>query len=90
MLVCVWQVVLVNIVLISSILLFHPASCSNLTHVNGAVVYTTMRFPILAGAVATHSCSDGYLLSGVMNRTCMTRPIGGGVWGGDALMCRGE
>ena len=49
-----------------------------------------MEFPILAGAVATHSCSDGYLLSGEMNRTCITRPTEGGVWGGDALMCRGE
>ena len=67
-----------------------PASCSNLTLNNGMVTITPMGFPILAGAVATHTCSDGYLLSGEMNRTCMTRPTGGGVWGGDALMCRGE
>ena len=49
-----------------------------------------MGLPILAGAVATHICIDGYLLSGEKNRACMTRPTGGGVWGGDALMCRGE
>ena len=49
-----------------------------------------MGFPILAGAVATHGCIDGYLLSGEMNRTCKTRPTGGGVWEGDALMSRGE
>ena len=49
-----------------------------------------MGFPILAGAVATHSCSDGYLLSGEMNRTCTDGVAGGGVWEGDALMCRGE
>ena len=48
-----------------------------------------MGFPILAGAVATHSCSDGYLLSGKMNRTCIEGGAGGGVWGGDAPMCRG-
>ena len=67
-----------------------PASCSNLTLNNGMVTVTPMGFPILAGAVATHSCSNGYLLSGEMNRTCMTRLTGGGVWGGDTLMCRGE
>ena len=57
---------------------------------NGVVTIAPMGFPILAGAVATHSCNNGYLLSGEVNRTCVDRPTGGKVWGGDALMCRGE
>ena len=67
-----------------------PESCPNLTLNNGMVTITPLGFPILVGAVATHNCSDGYLLSGEINRTCMINSTGGGVWGGDAQMCRGE
>ncbi len=37
---------------------------------NGAIVYSSDLSPRAVGTVATHTCNPGFLLVGVVDRTC--------------------
>ncbi|XP_064386229.1 CUB and sushi domain-containing protein 3-like isoform X1 [Halichondria panicea] len=64
------------------------ASCPALTLSNGDITYTMDNPPIPVGRVATHICSDSFVLSGDATRTC-TDSASGGMWSGSMLTCIG-
>ena len=61
------------------------AVCHNLSLTNGIISYSPDTTPRLEGTVATHSCDDGYILSGGVNRTCQSN----GKWNGGSTTCKG-
>ena len=65
------------------------ASCPALTLSNGDITYTMDNPPIPVGRVATHICSDSFVLSGDATRTC-TDSASGGMWSGSMLTCIGK
>ena len=56
----------------NKILLSGTALCPDLTLTNGVISYGPDTTPRLEGTVATHSCVDGYILSGGTERTCQS------------------
>lgn len=47
----------------------HPVICPNLSISNGRVSYSS-NTPRVTGAIATFTCNEGYMLSGIGDRTC--------------------
>ncbi|XP_064386146.1 uncharacterized protein LOC135334769 isoform X3 [Halichondria panicea] len=64
------------------------ASCPALTLSNGDITYIMNTSPIPVGTLATHSCSDSFVLSGDATRRC-TGSASGGMWSGLMLTCIG-
>ena len=50
---------------------------------NGAITYFPMSTPRLIGAIAIHSCDNGYVLSGDLVRTCQSDRT----WSGGNIIC---
>ena len=65
------------------------ASCPALTLSNGDITYIMNTSPIPVGTLATHSCSDSFVLSGDATRRC-TGSASGGMWSGLMLTCIGK
>ena len=61
------------------------AICSSISSTNGMISYSPDTTPKLEGTVATHSCDDGYILSGGINRTCQSDRT----WSGGSITCEG-
>ena len=68
----------------------HPpltAVCQDLPPLeNGVIVYSSDESPRPVGTVATHRCNSGFMLVGVVNRTCEES----GRFSGTAPTCEGE
>ena len=67
--------------------------CPSLSLTDGMVTYAADATPDFAiGTVATHTCSPGFSLVGVMTRTCMDDDQADivGVWSGAASSCEGN
>ncbi len=48
------------------------AVCTDLSELeNGEIQYSSEESPRAVGTVATHVCNNGFILMGVVNRTCM-------------------
>jgi len=62
------------------------AVCESLSLTNGMVVIEGDTTFIMAGRVATHSCSNNYRLVGNMERMCQVD----GFWSGSEPICRGK
>ena len=63
------------------------AICPDLTvPANGVISYSPDRTPRLEGTVATHSCLDGYRVSGGTERTCQSDRT----WSGGDITCLRE
>ena len=67
------------------ILLSCAAICSDFNLTNGMITYSSNTIPRLEGTVATHSCNDGYMLSGGVNRTCQSDRT----WNKENITCEG-
>ena len=61
------------------------AVCHSLSLTNGMISYSPDTTPRLEGIVATHSCNNGYILSGGVNRTCQSDRT----WSGGSITCEG-
>ena len=70
---------------INCIRLFPTALCDDLIVLaNGVISYSPATTPRLEGAMATHSCTEGYGLSGGMERTCQSDRT----WSGVIITCQ--
>ncbi len=71
-----------------TVLIVRPPTptCLNLTLSNGVISYNPATTPILEGATATHFCTTGYQMTGLMVRTCTAT----GWSTGDDPVCTGE
>ena len=62
------------------------ATCPDLDLTNGVISYSPDTTSRLEGTVATHSCVDGYVLSGGTERTCQSNRT----WNGGNITCEGK
>ncbi len=65
---------------------FVAVLCPELTLSNGGIVYNPATTPRLEGAMATHSCTTGYHMTGLIVRMCTAT----GWSTGDDPVCAGE
>ena len=75
-----------SIVYYNLIILFScTAICSDFNLTNGMITYSPNPTSRLQGTVAIHSCNDGYVLSGGVNRTCQSDRT----WSIENITCEG-
>ena len=70
---------------------FHTqtAICSDLPQLeNGAIQYSTPTY--IVGTQATHSCLNGYSVTGATVRSCVRQSLSVAVWSGTPPVCTSE